>query len=207
MQHRRLATASLFVLAVACSSSKEPKAGAAIAAIASTSLAVRPPPQPAPAVPPQPEKPIVQRPKDATDLIVSTEKRARAEAFAPEARGFVTSAELEEKLYKLGLRRGKDEDAVKALDALARGKWVLFTGNIGEIAPGKFVLPIRYTPKDQNDPMGITSVWVPITLSNIKGYEATEYRAGELAAVLAHYDGKQQATAGYDLVMLGHWFQ
>jgi hypothetical protein len=192
---------------IGCSTEHDSKPQAAMAAIASGSLAVRPAPAPEPPAPREPEKPIVQRPKDAADLMASAQKRARVEAFAPEAKGFLTSADLEEKLYKLGLRRGKDEDAVKALDSLAKGKWVLFTGNIGGIDADKFQLPIRYTPKDLNDPLGLTSVWVPITLSGIKGYDATQYQPGELAVVLAHYDGKQHATAGYDVVMLGHWFE
>ena len=197
-----VALAALF----ACTSEKERNKEEAIAAIASASLAIRAAqPLAAPSVSAAPPKPVVPRPRDAVDLILSPEKRARAEALAPEARGFVTSEELEQKLYTLELKRGKDADAVKALDQLARGRWVLFTGNIGSITPDGCELPIRYTPKDPNDNLGLTSVWVPIRITKIKGYDAAEYRPGELAAILAHYDGDRRAAPGYDLVLLRSW--
>jgi hypothetical protein len=60
----------------------------------------------------------------------------------------LTSAELEEKLYSLNLRRGVDADALRAFDGMVKGRWVLFTGNIGALAKDSFELPIRYTPKD-----------------------------------------------------------
>jgi len=187
---------------VSCSSSKEKSSGG-MAEIASGSLAVRAPlPTSTPSASAAPSKPVVARPRDAVDLIVSPEKRARVEQLAPEARGFLTSEELERKLYELELKRGKDADAVKALDRLAKGKWVLFTGNIGAITPEGCELPIRYTPKDPNDSLGLTSVWVPIQISAIKGYDATEYRAGELTAILARYEGGRKATPGYDVVLL-----
>ena len=206
IDHRVLFVASAIALGGACSSSKDDKPSA-ISAIASSSLAVRAPVAPSVTAPPAPEAPVIQRPKDQADLLVSDSKRARVEAFAPQAKGFLVSADLEDELYKLNLRRGKDSDAVKALDRMAKGKWVLFTGNIGGVAPDALELPIRYTPRDPNDPMGITSVWLSIKLTNIKGYDATQYRAGELAVVLAKYDGKQAASGGYDVVLLKHWFE
>jgi hypothetical protein len=193
-------------LASACSAKKEEKSSA-ISAIASSSLAVRAPTVPSVTPAPLPEKPVIQRPKDAADLLVSTEKRARVESFAPEARGFLNSAELEEQLYKMQIKRGKDSDAVKALDQLAAGKWVLFTGNIGSPAADSFELPIRYTPKDPNDKLGLTNVWISVKLTKIRGYDASEYRPGELAVMLAKYEGKEVATGGYDVVLLGHWFE
>src|SRR5262249_47686137 len=140
------------------------------------------------------------------DLIASAEKRARVEAFAPEAKGFLTSEAIENELYKLDLKRGKDPDAVKALDRIARARWILFTGNIGAIKPGSCELPIRYTPKDPNDSLGLTSVWLPIQISGIKGYDAAEYRPGELAVILARYEGSEKASPAYDLVLLQKWF-
>lgn len=200
------AVAVLCACSLSCSPSKDDKASA-ISAIASGSLAVRAPVVPSVTAAPLPEKPVVQRPKDEADLLVSSSKRARVEAFAPEAAGFLTAADLEEQLYKMQLKRGKDADAVKALDRLAKGKWVLFTGNIGSIKPDSFELPIRYTPRDPNDAMGITNVWIPIKLTKIRGYDGNEYRAGELAVVLAKYEGKQTAEGGYDVVLLKHWFE
>lgn len=197
---------AVLIAATACSAKKE-KSSNALAAIASESLAVRAAPPsasvPAPAVP---EKPVLRRPKDASDLLLSSERRARVEAFAPQARGFLTSADIEEKLYALNLKRGKDEDGLRELDRLAAGKWVLFTGNIGNPTPDGLELPIRYTPRDPNDPMGLTSVWLSVKLTNIQGYSSTEYRPGELAVVLAKYNGRKKATEGYDLVLTGHWF-
>ena len=190
----------------ACSPQKEKNAGG-IAEIASSSLALRPTaPAAAQSVAEAPAKPSAPRPKDSVDLIVSPEKRARVERLAPEARGFLTSDEIEKRLYAMELKRGKDKDAVKALDQIARGKWVLFTGNVGNLTDQGCELPIRYTPKDPNDSLGLTSVWVPIRLSGIKGYDRAEYDAGDLAVILARYDGEQKATPGYDVVLLRSWF-
>lgn len=195
---------------VGCSSGKKEEApGGAIAAIASASPAMRATasPPPVPAEPSRPEKPTVRRPKDEADLVVTPEKRARVERLAPEARGFLTSAELEEKLFGMNLTRGKDADAAKAFDKLARGKWVLFAGNIGALTPEHFELPIRYTPRDPMDSMGITTVWIPIELSSIKGFDASQYQPGDLAVVLAKYDGKRKASGGYDVILSKQWFE
>ena len=209
MSHRWSGFAAIaLVTAVACSSSKE-KNPSGIAEIASGSLAVRSnPPVPPPAsVPAAPLKPVVPRPKDAVDLITSPEKRARVERLVPEAKGFLTSDEIEKRLYTMELKRGKDADAVKAIDKLAKGKWVLFTGNVGSLTDDGCELPIRYTPKDPNDALGLTSTWVPIRITSIKGYDKKQYEAGELAAILARYDGAQKASPGYDVVLLGTWLQ
>jgi hypothetical protein len=201
----RYAAVAAAVSLSACNSSHDEKSSA-IAAIASESIAVRAAPPPVPSVPAVPEKPAITRPRDPGDLLVTSERRARAEAAHPEAKGFLTSAGIEEKLYEMQLRRGKDADAVKAIDGLAAGKWVVFTGNIGNVTPAGFELPIRYTPKDPNDSLGLTSVWVSVKLTNISGYDASEYRQGELAVVLAKYSGKQKAEAGWDLILLRQWF-
>ena len=199
--------AIIALVAGACTTEKERNKDEAIAAIASASLAIRAAvPPPPPSVSAAPAKVVVPRPKDSVDLILSPEKRARVDALAPEAKGFLVGEELEHKLYGLELKRGKDSDALKALDQLARGKWVLFTGNIGNITPEGCELPIRYTPKDPNDSLGLTSTWLPIRISKIKGYDPAEYRPGELAAILAHYDGEQKAGPGYDVVLLNGWF-
>jgi hypothetical protein len=191
-----------------CDSKKEhdgaDRAGAA--ALASGSLVLRQAPAP-PTTAREPEKPLVKRPKDPADLLVTPERRARVESLVPEAKGFTTTTDLEEQLYKLQLKRGKDADAVKALDQIAKGRWVLFTGNIGSLTPASFELPVRYTPRDPNDPMGITSVWIAVQFTDVKGYDAAEYRAGELAVVLAKYDGAKKASPGHDVVLLQRWFE
>jgi hypothetical protein len=192
----------------ACSSGKKEEAPrGAIAAIASASPAMRAAEAPPPAEPPPPEKPSVRRPKDEADLILTPEKRARVERLAPEAKGFIAGAELEQKLFAMNLTRGKDAEAAKAFDKLARGKWILFTGNIGAPTPGSFQLPIRYTPRDPMDSMGITTVWIPIELSNVKAFDPSQYQPGDLAVVLAKYEGKQKASGGYDVVLSKAWFE
>ena len=42
--------------------------------------------------------------------------------------------------------------------------------------------------------------------TGVKGYDMAEYRQGELAVILAHYDGNKTAKAGYDVVLLQKWF-
>lgn len=187
----------------ACNSPKEEKSSA-ISAIASSSLAVRAP-TPEPSAAPPPEQHVVQRAKDPSDLIINDQRRARVESFAPEAKGFLTSAELEESLYKLNLRRGKDDDAEKAFDRLAKGKWILFTGNVTP-KPGSAEMPIRYTPKDPKDDFGLTSTYFSVPVENIKGWDGSTYRTGEFAVILAKYEGKKKAGPGYDVVALEHWF-
>ena len=39
----------------------------------------------------------------------------------------------------------------------------------------------------------------------VKGYDSTAYRPGELAVVLARYEGQQKAADGRDIVMLQQW--
>jgi hypothetical protein len=196
------------LLALSSCDSQKKSDGAGMAAIASGSLAIKAPPAaPSQAAPTEPEKPIVRRAKDPGDLVVTPERRARVESLVPEAKGFVTSEELEAELYNMQLARGKDPAAVKALDKIAAGKWVLFSGNIGSLAASTFELPVRYTPRDPNDVMGITAVWIPVQFSNVKGYSEKEYRTGELAVVLAKYEGAKKATPGHDVILLEKWFE
>jgi hypothetical protein len=205
MRAGKWAFCPIVVALAACNSSKKEEASA-ISAIASGSLAMRAPAPAAPSAPPVPEKPVVVRPKDEADLIVSASKRSRVESLAPEASGFLTSADLEEQLYKMQLRRGKDSDAEKALEKMAKGKWILFTGNIGNPTADGCEMPIRYTPKDPNDFTGLTSTYLSIKITKIQGFGGTEYRQGELAVILAKYEGKQAASPAYDPVFLHKWF-
>jgi hypothetical protein len=196
------------LLALASCDSPKKSDASGVAAIASASLAIKAlTPAPSQAVPQGPEKPVVRRPKDPGDVVVTPERRARVESLVPEAKGFLTTEELESALYKMQLARGKDPAAVKALDKIAAGKWVLFTGNIGSLTEATFELPVRYTPRDPNDVMGITAVWIPVQFSNVKGYSEKEYRPGEFAVVLAKYEGAKKATSGHDVVFLQKWFE
>jgi hypothetical protein len=197
----------LVFLALAGCSSKPREDHAAIAAIASNSMAIRAPTEPASAsATPVDFKPGTRRPIDESDVMLLPGRRTRLEAFAPESKGFLTSADLEEKLYTLNLRRGVDADALRAFDGMAKGRWILFTGNIGALAKDTFELPIRYTPKDAKDALGLTSTWLALKFTNVKGYDMAEYRQGELAVILARYDGDKSAKAGYDVVLLRRWF-
>ena len=206
MAHAHLVLPAVLLVAVASCDSPKKSDAAGITAIASSSLAIKSL-TPAPSqVVQEPEKPVVRRPKDPADVMITPERRARVESLVPEAKGFLTTEDLEAELYKMQLARGKDPAAVKALDRLAAGKWVLFTGNIGTLTPATFELPVRYTPRDPNDVMGITAVWIPVQFSNVKGYSEKGYRPGEFAVVLARYDGAKKATQGYDVVFLEKWF-
>ncbi len=198
-------TLLVFLSLVGCNS-KPREDHAAIAAIASNSMAIRAPTELASAPAAVSVKPGTRRPIDESDILLLPGRRTRLEALAPESKGFLTSAELEEKLYSLNLRRGVDADALRAFDGMAKGRWVLFTGNIGALEKDSFELPIRYTPKDAKDPLGLTSTWFGVKFTNVKGYDMAEYRQGELAVVLARYDGDKSAKAGYDVVLLRRWF-
>jgi hypothetical protein len=89
----------------------------------------------------------------------------------------------------------------------AQGKWVLFTGNVITPTPQGFALPLRYTPRDPNDKLGLTSTWLTVKLSSINGYDPSQYRAGEPMAILAKYNGNELASPGYDLILLDQWFE
>jgi hypothetical protein len=190
--------------ALGCESKKAP-APSAIAEIASSNPVLMGA-RPATVTPAAPSKPIIRRPSGAEDLVLTAERRAQIEAAYPEAKDFLDAAELEQRLYKQRLPRGKDSKATAALDELARGKWVLFTGNLMTPTKDGFELALRYTPRDPNDRLGLTSTWLGIEFSNIAGYDSTQYRAGEPVAILAKYDGKQRATQGHDLILSNRWF-
>jgi hypothetical protein len=138
--------------------------------------------------------------------MVTPERRARIERHHPEAAGMLLGEDIEAQLFTLELPRGNDEKALAQLDRLAAGKWILVTGNIANPGPDGFELPIRYTPRDPTDPVGVTSQWLSVRFSNIEGYDASQYRLGEKAAVLAKYDGKKRATRGFDLILLRKWY-
>lgn len=197
----------LFALALAGCNSKPRDEGTGIAAIASNSMVIRGPTEAVSAsASPAPAKPGTRRPIDESDILLLPGRRARLESFAPESKGFLTSAELEEKLYAMNLRRGVDADALKAFDAMAKGRWILFTGNVGGLDKDGLTLPIRYTPRDAKDQLGLTSTWLDVKLTNVKGYDMAEYRQGDLTVILARYDGNRAAKTGYDVVLLRKWF-
>jgi hypothetical protein len=188
-----------------CESKKVPSAEG-VAVVASGSLAMRPIASQVEVADPTEERKIIRRPGMDDLLEVTSEIRSRIERRHPEAAGFLSGKELEEQLFAMDLKRGKDDEALKRLDAIAKGKWILLIGPITETKPEGFQLPVRYTPRDPQDPMGLTSQWLSIQLREIEGYDATEYRPGEKAAVLAKYRGALEASPGFDLVLLGQWY-
>jgi hypothetical protein len=151
-------------------------------------------------------RPAIRRPETSAELILTERARAQIEQAFPDAKGFLEVSAIESELQKQGLRRGKEAPALAAFDRQAKDKWLLFTGNIVGPEKDRFVLPVRYTARDANDKLGLTSTWLPIELSEIRGYDSTQHEPGELMAVLARYNGKKSASPGYDLVLLDRWF-
>jgi hypothetical protein len=204
-----LLAVSTFATGFGCDSKKE-STGNGIAAIASGSLAMQRPAAsviPAAAAAPAPGKKVVRRPSAEEALMATDVIRARLENRHPEAAGFLTGDQVEEKLFALELKRGKDDEALKHLDRIAKGKWLLLTGPLTPAQPEGFELPVRYTPRDSADPMGLTSQWINVKVTNLQGYDAAEYRAGEKTAVLARYNGNKEASPGFDLILLGQWYE
>jgi hypothetical protein len=155
----------------------------------------------------EPSEPVqvIDRPIKQEDLALTDKRRKRTEAAIPEMKEALMQEDLEQKLFKLEFKRGAEDKALEALDRHAKGKWVLFTGNVTRPTADGFELPVRYTPKDPNDPMGLTSNWFFIKFDQVMGYKKTPHKEGELTAVLAKYEGGGVAKPAYDLVLLGHW--
>lgn len=191
---------------VGCESDRAPKENA-IAAIASANPALVAPPKPAASVEPASNEKIIRRPSENEALVVTSEKRGSIESKHPDAKGFLTKEELELRLFALELKRGKDKEALQALDRLAKGKWILVSGPITNPQPDTFQLAVRYTPRDSADPIGLTSQWVSVTFSGVRGYDPSAYRPGEQTVVLAKYEGGGKASSGSDLILLDEWYE
>lgn len=150
---------------------------------------------------------MVRRPDNMGDLVLTPERRRRIESRFSNTKGFIDANDLEQRLFELELLRGKEKEAIEKFDLWAKGKWVLFTGNIAEPGAASFQLAVRYTPRDSDDPMGLTSNWFFVRFTDVDLYRADEYRPGEPAAVVARYNGKAKAGPGYDLILSGEWLQ
>lgn len=148
---------------------------------------------------------VVKRPKDAAELILTPPRRAKLEAAYPQAKDFLDQSAIEQELFGKPLKRGANDAAVAAFDRLAKGRYVLFTGNIMSPAADGFELAVRYTPREATDPMGLTATWFPVRFQNVKGYDQAQYRGGEPTAILAKYEGKQQTSAAADVILLEQW--
>jgi hypothetical protein len=203
----RSVTVVVALAAVTGCDSKEESEAKGLEAIASGSLAVRQAlSAAASAVPKEPENVVRHVGADET-LTLTDAIRSRLESRHPEAAGFVTVEDIEKKLFALDLKRGNDDEALKHIDRIAKGKWILMTGPVTAATPEGFELPIRYTPRDPADPMGLTSQWISVKLTGVEGFDAKEYRPGEKTAALVKYDGGGKASKGFDLIMLRQWYE
>lgn len=155
------------------------------------------------AAPPEKKEAKPGRP-EKIDTEVTPERRAKAEAAVPEAKGFLVASELEEKL-KANKKLKEKEAGVAAFDKLAAGKWVLFAGPSANLTASGFDVGITYTPQIPGDVMGMSRQWFPVTFTGVKGYESSQLEGGKVVVVLARYAGKQKASPGTELVAVGSW--
>jgi hypothetical protein len=184
------------VAGVACNDAKKDPEPAPSATHAATTVA--PPPEPVHKEPPKSTRP------EKIDVELTADRRSKIEAAVPEAKGFVVASALEEKL-KANKKLKEKEGGVAAFDKMASGKWVLFTGPIANLTESGFDFGITYTPQIKGDVMGMSRQWFPVTLSEVKGYDASKFKVGNVLVVLAKYSGKQKAGPGQELVEAGTW--
>jgi hypothetical protein len=188
---------SVTVLCGCDSKDKTPPApGAAVAQMPAATTAT-----PTPSAEPEPPKPT--RP-EKIDTELTDAKRAKVEGAIPEAKGFVRVSDIEEKL-KANKTLSSKEKALPVFDKMVAGKWVLFTGPAVNLTETGFDLGITFTPQLENDPMGMSRQWFPVTFKDVKGYEQSKLKDGQVVVVLAKYEGKQQASPGHELVALELW--
>ncbi len=193
-----MATVLFLSLPLACGCSEEKKTEAVPSAA--------PAPTPSPTPPPAPEPPKVEKPSrpEKIDTEATAERRSKLEAAEPDAKGFLVQSALEDKLKANKSLKDKDA-AVKALDRLARGKWILFEGPISNPTDAGFELGITYTPQVKGDMMGMSRQWFPVSFSDVKGYAAADFKPGQMVIVLAKYTGKAKAGPGEEAVATNHW--
>lgn len=191
---------AVLVLAVGVFGCEEEKKEPATAAPAVSALQAAEP-EPAAAEPAEPEKPA--RP-ETIEMDLTDERRAKLTKAYSEAQGFLVAKDLEAQLKEN--KTLKDEaKAVKAFDAKAKGKWILFTGTMVNLTKDGFDIAIVYTPQLPNDPMGMSRQFFTVTFSDIKGYDDAKFKVGSAGVVLAKYDGNKKAGPGYEVVEAGQW--
>ncbi|SRR5690606_30099387 len=163
------------------------------------------PAEPAPvasaAEPEEAEKPA--RPATIeTDL--TDDRRAKVEKEYAQARGFLVAKEIETSL-KENKAVKEEKNAIKAFDAKAKGKWVLFSGTMVNLTEKGFDMAVVYTPQLPNDPMGMSRQFFTVTFAEVEGYDSSKFKVGNTGVVLAKYNGDKMASPGYELVEAGHW--
>lgn len=194
-----LSAAAALLFVFGCEDAKP--AGSAASAAPSVSA----PPEPTPTVeaPKPAPKPESARP-EKLDLTLTPERRTAIEAKYPAERGFVVEKELEEKLQKN--KALKDEKtALAAFDKLAKGKWILFTGNAANLVASSFDMGVVYTPQIPGDSIGMSKQWFPVHMSDVEGYKQDALKPGDMVVVLVKYDGASKASPGQELVATGVW--
>ena len=149
----------------------------------------------APSKPPRPAK---------LDTELTDARREKIEKAHPEAKGFVLAKDMEDKL-KAQKKVDEKEAGIRAFDAMAKGKWVLFTGPMVEAKDDGFSMGITYTPRAEHDPMGLSRQFFLVAISDVKGFDAETMKSGTQVAVLAKYDGKAKAGPAFELVAEDNW--
>lgn len=196
----RMGVSSVLAIAacIACNDAKKAPEPAPTATPAPTPVTPPPPPEPEHKEPPKSSRP------EKIDVELTPERRTKVEAAMPEAKGFLVASQLEEKL-KANKKLKEKEGGVAAFDKMAAGKWVLFTGPVANLTESGFDVGITYTPQIKGDMMGMSRQWFPVTFSNVKGYDQSKFKVGNVAVVLAKYTGKQKAGPGEELVDATVW--
>ncbi len=169
---------------------------------ANVAASVAPAPTPTPAPAPEP-KPEASRP-EKINVEVTAEHRSAVEAKYPEAKGFLVASEVEKKLQSN--KALKDEKTARpAFDKVAKGKWILFSGNAVNLTAEGFDMGIVYTPLVPGDTIGISKQWFPVTVSEVEGYKEAAFKSGDIVVVLVKYVGAGKAGPGHELVATGVW--
>jgi len=138
------------------------------------------------------------------DLTLTDARRARIEAKIPEAQGFIAAPDLERELQR-NPDVDREEAAMEHLDALAKGKWILFMGPMLERDADGYVMTLTYHPGSKRDKMRVTPSWLRVELTNIRGYSTILTQDGMETAVVAKYLGKGRAAPAHDLVGRSIW--
>lgn len=158
---------------------------------------------PTPELPKPVAKPESGRP-EKIDLALTPERRTAIEAKYGSAKGFLVEKELEATLQKN--KALKDEKtALAAFDKLAKGKWLLFSGNAANLSASTFDMGVVYTPQIPGDSIGMSKQWFPVHMSEIEGYKKDDLKTGDLVVVLVKYAGAGKASPGQELVATGVW--
>jgi hypothetical protein len=163
-------------------------------------------PTPTPKLEPSADKPkaSAQRP-EKLETEVTAARREKNEKEHPEAKGIHVLKDLEY-TQKTQKKLKEAKDGVRAFDALAKGKWVLFTGPMVETKDNGFSVGVSYTPLVEGDRVGLSRQFFLVALSDVKGYaKSDDMKDGTQVAVLAKYDGASKGSPGFELVAENNW--